>query len=105
MTLNPLELLARTAQFVLYAIPVRLGNRRHVDPNSLAGRIYSNRRDRDAGHVLLGDVVENAKSEWWGFTHRTPEGGYVMRDRHGGYNGNMERVPHRSRYNGSPFGP
>lgn len=71
-------------------IPIRVGGRRQEDQ---VGKYYVNRRDPGSGIVLLGDLLENVKESWWGFSRRIPQDAVLMRDRHDDYNGNVVGRP------------
>jgi hypothetical protein len=78
-----------------YLLPIRLGGRRSIDTRSLGSRIYSNRRDPESGTVFLGDVVENARDEWFGLTRRVPGASHILRDESNQVRGSASQMDRR----------
>jgi len=69
-----LRALAWLCLLILYLIPVRLGKRRMTQ-----GRWLVNRRDRESGVVLMGDLIENVRDSAIRFFRRAPDNAMLVR--------------------------
>ena len=69
-----LRALAWLCLLILYLIPVRFGKRRATQ-----GCWLVNRRDRESGVVLMGDLIENIRDSAIRFFRRAPDNAMLVR--------------------------
>lgn len=73
----------------LYFIP--LPKPRPAGPPRGAGKLFKNRRNPMARYVFVGDIVENTKDIWYGFTRRVPDDGYLFRNKNNDIDGSANK--------------